>query len=123
MAEYSRVFLGMRGGRKGEATLMANTMKIQDTLGYCYKNGGAMLRFGLSMLLLSPTAGSPGSFRSSRDTTQVQATDSWGLQHPDFCLTAVWHVCARKTKPTKTPSRRILLVFAFLFLKHHFDHC
>lgn len=39
------------------------------------------------------------------------------------CLRAAWRVCARKPNQNQTPSNWTLLVFAFLFLKHHFDHC
>lgn len=84
MTEYSRVFLGMQGGRKGELTLSTNAVKIQDTLGYYHKNGDAVPRFGLSMPLLSPTSGPASGLSISRDTT-VEVPGSRWLQRPDFC--------------------------------------
>lgn len=64
--------------------MSANAVKIQDTLGYHHKNGGALVSFGLSMLLLPPTDRSPSGFSSSHDNA-VQVSNGWWLQHPDFC--------------------------------------
>lgn len=54
----------------------------QDTQRYYNKKGGAVLSFGLCMLLWSPTDGSASSFSSSHNS---QVPDSWWLQHTDFC--------------------------------------
>lgn len=108
MAEYSRVFPGMQGGREGmgkaEVTLSAKATEIQNLLGCCHKNRGAVLSFGLSMPLLSPTGGPASIFNSSHDTT-VEVSDSWWLQCPDFCQSGTSQRCMaclcnkNKTKP------------------------
>lgn len=95
VAEYSKVFLGMEGRRKGEATLSANAVKIQDTLGYYHKNGGAVMSFGLSMPLLSPTGGPASGLSSSHDAT-VQVPDSPWLQRPDFCQSETSQSCTAR---------------------------
>ena len=90
-------------------TLSAKAMKIQDTLGYCHKNGGAMLSFGLSTPLLSPTGGPASGFNSSHDTT-VQVPDNQWLQRSDFWQSETSQSCmaclCKKNKAKQNPEQQ-----------------
>lgn len=97
------------GGREGKVTLSAKAMKIQDTLGCHHENGGAMLSFGWSTPLLSPTGGPASGFSSSRDTT-VQVPGSRRLQHSDFCQSETSQSCmaclCKKNKTNPNPEQQ-----------------